>query len=211
VARDRIAIATEHAVEVWDLAHGTSQTYSVADGFVAFVDPDVPASRLVVRSGRTLWIERAGALHQIGPRAPYPIVASGSRLWAILADGSLAVLSNDRLVPTTAKIIDGDMFASPTGDVWVRRRGAPAALQRFSLERAADPQWQADVAPVFERVCAHCHLPGGDADVDLSTAAAWEQAREQIRRRVLVDRTMPPAGTTLGDSDRAALSRWLSR
>jgi mono/diheme cytochrome c family protein len=74
---------------------------------------------------------------------------------------------------------------------------------------ADDAAWQARVAPVFQRVCAHCHLPGGDAGVDLSTLAAWTADRAEITRRVLVDRTMPPAGNELPDADRDALAAWL--
>jgi mono/diheme cytochrome c family protein len=65
------------------------------------------------------------------------------------------------------------------------------------------------VAPVFQRVCAHCHLPGGDAGLDLSTPAAWAAERIEIERRVLVTRTMPPAGTELPDADRDSLAGWL--
>ncbi|MGE5181480.1 MAG: c-type cytochrome, partial [Acidobacteriota bacterium] len=75
---------------------------------------------------------------------------------------------------------------------------------------AADAAWQAQIAPVFQRVCAHCHLPGGEAGIDLSTAAAWASERAEIVRRVLETRTMPPAGTELTDADRAALEHWAS-
>ena len=109
--------------------------------------------------------------------------------------------------------IAGDMTlgallaASRTGDAWLATerglvRAAPGGMHD-------DPAWLAQVAPVFQRVCAHCHLPGGEADFDLSTAAAWQADRAELVRRVLVTRTMPPAGTELSDADRAALEAWL--
>ena len=99
------------------------------------------------------------------------------------------------------------LIGSPPGDLWIDGGGE---LQRYSLDRAtADPRWTAEIAPVFQRVCSHCHLPGGDAGIDLSTPATWASERAEIVRRVLVTRTMPPAGTELLDRDRLALAGWL--
>lgn len=103
----------------------------------------------------------------------------------------------------------GALFGSPGGSVWV----APphgGALAHYQIDVSAeDVAWNERVAPVFQRVCSHCHLPGGDAGIDLSTVAAWNAERAEIVRRVMVTRTMPPAGTELADGDRAALAGWL--
>jgi mono/diheme cytochrome c family protein len=99
------------------------------------------------------------------------------------------------------------LFGARDGGIWI---ADGVRLAGHAVEpHAADPRWRADVEPVFQRVCAHCHLPGGSADLDLSTQAAWTAERGEIVRRVLVTRTMPPAGTELGETDRAALARWL--
>jgi mono/diheme cytochrome c family protein len=45
--------------------------------------------------------------------------------------------------------------------------------------------------------------------VDLSTAAAWLEGRDEIGERVLRRRTMPPAGRPLSEDDRAAIAAWL--
>src|SRR5439155_23435796 len=96
---------------------------------------------------------------------------------------------------------------SVTGDAWL---ATLHGLVRVSPGGTHDdPMWQAQVAPVFQRVCSHCHLPGGDAGIDLSTPGSWIAERDEISRRVLVTRTMPPAGTDLSDADRAALATWL--
>ena len=209
VARDRVAIGTEHAVELWDLARGTSQTFSIANGSPMFVDADSKASRLVVTTRGALWLERAGALHPLGVPTGAAVAIAGARLWT-LAGADLRVLVGDQLVPTVHTAAPGGLlFGSPTGDVWVTTADAKTALRRYSIDRGVDPRWQHLVSPVFQRVCSHCHLPGGDGDLDLSTPEAWRTERDEIVQRVIVDRTMPPAGTTLADPDRAAVASWL--
>ncbi len=208
VARGRVALWTSAGVRVLDLARDTEVSYPIADPrFVAFLDADSDASRLVVATGALLYTEDRGALHRVPVPSPIRgVAASGARLW-LLAAGALYALDHHGLVRTDAAAADW-IYASPSGDVWAARdRGA---VTRYTLEAATDGRgWQADVAPVFQRVCAHCHLPGGDAGVDLSTAASWASERDEIARRVLVTRTMPPAGTDLPDADRAALAHWL--
>ena len=120
------------------------------------------------------------------------------------------------------------IFGSPSGDVWV---ASPGKLARYSAElpppgagagavagappspggaiAAVATSWQIHVAPVFARVCAHCHLPDGSSGVDLSTPAAWGDERAEIRKRVIATKTMPPAGTAMADADRAAIASWL--
>lgn len=205
VARNRLAIASDTAVDVWDLAHGTRASFPIAHATAQFVDAEHDASRLAIATGRALWLEQAGALHRVAVPGELELVVSGRRLW-VRAHGTLYVLDGDALVRTDVPVVTGAVFGSRDGDLWV----AGAGLQRYSPERgASDRGWQAQVAPVFQRVCSHCHLPGGDADVDLSTAAAWNAERAEIVRRVLVTRTMPPAGIELGDADRKTLASWL--
>ena len=209
VARDRVAVASEHAVELWDLVRGTSQTFTVANGIPMFVDADAKTSRLVVATRDALWIERDGTLHQLGVTAHAQVAIAGARLWT-LSGTDLRVLVGDRLVPTVqTAAMGGSLFGSPTGDVWVTTTDPKAALRRYSIDRGVDPRWQHLVSPVFQRVCSHCHLPGGDGDLDLSTPEAWRTEHQEIVQRVILDRTMPPAGTTLTDADRASLASWL--
>ncbi len=107
--------------------------------------------------------------------------------------------------------VDGALVATTSGGAYVER-GKELVPARIVTARAAadDPGWRADVAPVFARVCSHCHQPGGDAGVDLSTPAAWRAARGELRHRVLDTQTMPPAGTDLTATERAAVARWLA-
>ena len=202
-ARGRLAIATRSAVEVWDLVHSTRVSYAIANARIAFVDAELETSRLAVADDRRLYLERGGALHRVASATPIrALVAAGSHLW-VLAD-HLYLLDGGHLAQTDADATAGELRGSRTGDVWL-------GAARYSLVRTDDdPAWHAQVAPVFQRVCAHCHLPGGSADIDLSTPATWHAERDEIARRVIVTRTMPPAGTDLGDADRKALEAWLA-
>ncbi|HUJ59105.1 MAG TPA: cytochrome c [Kofleriaceae bacterium] len=201
-AKDRLALLRAGGVDVWDLAHGTMRGYAIPGArAVAFA-----GGKLAVATGRTLWLEDGGALHAIAAPGPIAAIAGGARLW--LAAGALYAVDGRALRKTDAALPAAPrLFASQGGDVWL---GTTGSLARASIDRAiADPAWQASVEPVFQRVCAHCHLPGGEAGIDLSTAASWNDERAEITRRVLVTRTMPPAGTELSDADRDALARWL--
>jgi mono/diheme cytochrome c family protein len=148
----------------------------------------------------------ARSLHEL-PLAASQLAAAGARLW-ILA-GDLYALDGATLRRAAITISPhATLFGAPNGDAFL---AADGRVERISIDAPADdPAWRADVQPVFARVCAHCHLPGGDAGIDLSTPAAWRADHGELVRRVLVTRTMPPAGTDLSPTDRDALARWLT-
>jgi hypothetical protein len=196
-------------LERWDLSRGTRVTYAIAPADIAFLDGDTDHARLVAITDDRMWIESDGRLAPFAvPALGHDVVARGDRLW-IGAAGELYAFDGRQLVPTRHDDHQVSLLAASTaGDAWL---STERGLVRYSLgATAADPAWQAQVAPVFQRVCAHCHLPGGEAGIDLSTPAAWHAERGEIARRVLATRTMPPAGTELGDADRAALASWLN-
>ena len=198
-------------VEKWDLVHATRVTYPLAARTLAFLDADTDHPRLVASDDRSVLVaDAAGAIHAIDAPAPVAdLAARGDRLW-IEAAGRLFTLIGTTLAPTT--VTDQPLHllgASITGDALL---ATSHGLVRYSTGGTHDdPTWQAQVAPVFQRVCAHCHLPGGDAGIDLSTPASWLTERDEIARRVLVTHTMPPAGTDMSDADRAALAAWLHK
>jgi cytochrome c5 len=125
-------------------------------------------------------------------------------------------MSSSALAPAAvgATRID-QIFGSPSGDVWAMVGGK---LARYTIPMpapsggggagAGDAAWSAQIAPVFARVCAHCHLPDGTSGVDLSTAALWAGERAEIGKRVVVQKSMPPAGTAMTDADRATIAAW---
>ena len=206
VARDRVALASAHAVDVWDLAADQRKTFAVDGGRPAFLDADAKTSRLVVASPQGVWLERAGELQPLEIANVAAVAIAGAKLWLEVGKRLYVASDNTALDTTVASAGDEPMFGAPNGDVWVGANG----LRRYALGRGTgDPVWGARIQPIFTRVCAHCHLPGGDAGVDLSTPAAWSAEHDEIVRRVLVTRTMPPAGTVLDDTDRTTLARWL--
>jgi mono/diheme cytochrome c family protein len=196
-------------IEIWNLSRATRVTYTLAADRLAFLDADEDHPRVVASEGQRVWIEEAGQLRAIAtPDVVHGLAAQRDRLW-LAAGGRLFTLEDQHVVPTA--FADRAMLhllaATQTGDAWL---ATARGLVRASLSAAhEDAGWQAQVAPVFQRVCAHCHLPGGEAGLDLSTPAAWTTERAEIARRVLVTRTMPPAGTDLPDADREALATWL--
>jgi hypothetical protein len=157
------------------------------------------------------------------------LAASGERVWFAEA-GRLAALDGTGPSRRVARVEappvadDARLFGSASGDVWVVDRGR---LSRFSLpgersyssasgighsnEHKDDGDWDKTVRPIFLRVCASCHAPGGSSGVDLSSAGAWRSSRAEIRERVVTARSMPPAGAPhpLTDADRSALAHWL--
>jgi mono/diheme cytochrome c family protein len=217
VARGALARAVQggagHAphIELWDLVHATRVTYPILANDVTFLDADSDHPRLVASIDDALLVaDASGTLHRLAaPALVRDLAARGDRLW-LEAAGHLFTLAGTAIAPTTVTTQPVFLLAaSTTGDAWL---GTSHGLVRYSAGSPHDdPAWQAQVAPVFQRVCAHCHLPGGDAGIDLSTPASWLADRAEITRRVLVTRTMPPAGTDITDADRAALATWLRK
>jgi len=113
---------------------------------------------------------------------------------------------------TEARVSVPDMAAragaaAADGSLWLLADAGPVRLvpERAS---AAEARWDEIIRPIFDRGCADCHRPDGRAGVDLSTAAAWLASSDEILQRVVVGRTMPPAGHPLSEDDRAAVRAW---
>lgn len=203
-SRGRIAMIGTRGIDVWNVPKAESRTYPIAARSVAWI-----GGRLAAATASAVYVEDAGALHAVAvPGAIASIAAAGPRLW-ILTSAGLYALDGILLRRATVDVPHGaHLFASTGGDAWLATRGS---VTRASLDIATDdPAWRAQIQPVFARVCAHCHLPGGSAGIDLSTAASWHADHDELVRRVVVTRTMPPAGTDLGAADRDALAAWLT-
>jgi hypothetical protein len=211
-ARGRLAIASATTVELWDLARGTSTSFAIAGVLqLAFAGATAETPRLVLATDQLVYAEDRGRLVRVAVPGPIrQLAAAGARVW-IRTERAIYALAGT----AATRVLLGDahatrLFGSATGDAWA---ATDRGITRFALASAGDTDtdtaWHASVEPVFDRVCAHCHLPGGDAGIDLSTAASWAADRDELARRVLVTRTMPPAGTALSEDDRAALAAWL--
>jgi mono/diheme cytochrome c family protein len=214
-SRDRVALERPGTLEVWDLARARQVRYAVPGlvwaGFLAD-----PRGTLVAATRDAIYLERDGGLDRLpAPAELRSVAVAGSRLWLVTARG-VYVLERGRFAATTVHAAATDqVFGLAGGDAVLASAAglAPLArLARLTIDRPDDdPRWQAEVRPIFERVCGRCHRPGGSAGVDLSSAAAWRAERGELVRRVVETRTMPPAGIPLGDAERQILARWLSR
>ena len=200
-------------VRVLDVARRAVARYVVPGATHAALGAD---GRLYVTTPRAVYAGPArGALalvYDARGDTIHGLVTSGSAVWFL--DGEeLGLVQGDRVAETAGAKIgrDAALSSSASGDVWVLSRGA---LDRFARVDAAAPEatattWARAIAPAFGRACASCHLPDGVSGTDLSTPAAWEEKRAQIRARVVDARSMPPEGHPLSEEDRAAIRRWV--
>lgn len=215
-SKDRVAIARSSVVEIMDLAQSKRVTYPVKDvTSLAFIEPATAASRLVVRTRSAIYVEEDGSLRRKQmPARARELVVAGRRLWMI-ADAGLFSVEGDAPLRAALKVQPGDQLCgSPGGDVWLARRNT-AELLSFDPRRSAASQtivsltpWERVVQPLFQRVCSGCHLPGGEADLDLSTAVAWVENADLIFE-LLATNVMPPPGTPLAERERETLLRFL--
>jgi mono/diheme cytochrome c family protein len=202
---------------VFDAASKQVSAFVVPKSPWAFGGPAFVAvtagGKIFVASKRAIWAEDAHGDLALRFRskadAIHGLVASGDRIW--FADGAeLGVIEDGRVRETSGANVspDAEIVGSPSGDVWTLTGGA---LARYETPNAASADWNETVAPVLHRVCETCHRAGGEAGVSLATEESWEKRRETIRRRVLVDRDMPPPPRTLSEADRGAIRAWIER
>jgi hypothetical protein len=85
---------------------------------------------------------------------------------------------------------------------------AQDAREQGGISERSDVSWEQAIHPLFARACTPCHLRAGEAGLDLSTFAAWKSRRADVRRCVVVDKTMPP-GHPLSDADRETVRAWI--
>jgi len=138
------------------------------------------------------------------------LVASTGRIW--FADGEeLGSIDHGEPLETRGVHLsrDAELAPSSSGDVWVVSHGALARYAWGPPQATPETAWNAEVQPVFERVCKKCHAAGGSSGIDLGTFAAWDARRATVHKRLIDDKTMPPPGTPISDADRDAVRRWL--
>jgi hypothetical protein len=218
IASARVAVGRADSLEVFDLEHGTRVVYPVErPSAVAFVDPSGADARLVVTAGGTAYAEASGEAHGEARRAlrripaPGPVrelAVSGPRIWLIARDALFSLDQRGLVerIPILSPV--AHIHRASASDVWVSQAGRSIRYSLDAQPGAAD--WQAVMAPVFQRACSKCHLPDGPADLDLSTAARWAAHAATIHHMVDT-RAMPPAGAPISEADRATLQRWLTR
>ncbi len=80
---------------------------------------------------------------------------------------------------------------------------------RHSTGTSANDSWEQMIRPLVARDCVPCHLKEGEAGLDLTSSAAWRRHRADVRRCVVIDKTMPPDGHPISDADREMLRAWI--
>jgi mono/diheme cytochrome c family protein len=134
------------------------------------------------------------------------LTAAGPRAW--FADGRTLLALDDGVAVAQGASAPDDPVAAGDGSLWLMDGGRPTRVVP-SQATAAEERWAQLVRPIFTGACAECHRSDGKSGVDLSTAAAWLGARDEIRERVVVRHTMPPGGRALSEDDRATIAAWL--
>jgi hypothetical protein len=207
------AVAPE-GVHVFDLARGSVVEYPLPGVTHAAVGAN---GRLFATTLRAVYaadaLGRLALVYDASAETIHGLVVSGSEVW--FADGDeLGVVEGDHVGETSGARIgrDAKLSSSASGDVWVLSGGA---LARFARSARADSApstletWSSAIAPIFVRSCSACHQPDGESGTDLSTAAAWERERANIRERVVERGSMPPQGHPLSEGDREAIRKWV--
>ncbi len=217
----RAAAIASGSVTVFDAASTTFSSYPLP-GVVAIALAD--DGTLLAATARTVYVERRrGALDAIYQSPDLDIhaaTASGQRFWLAIGSELLTLATTDDLAPArttgagltaTTQLLPGMSEA-----VWTLDGGKLGKLsipgEGGDAGAPTDEQvWQATISPIFGRVCASCHLPGGSAGYDLSTYSSWISLAPKIEQRVIVQGDMPPKGVTLPDADKATIADWLKK
>jgi mono/diheme cytochrome c family protein len=210
----RVAGVAGGKAHVFDAASGKDTTFPVTGAVYVAFDA---YGKVVVATAHALYGEdETGNLEKridLPDAEVHGLASSPRGVWVALGS-ELGLLDGDTLgVSKGAKLpADATLVTSSSGDVWAISKGT---LSRFSAAGAGDEAlWDQTVAPIFSRVCAECHLPGGTANIDLSYYGAWVAKRDAIQKRV-IDMTptaMPPktASEQLTAEDVKAIQAWLA-
>jgi len=210
----RVVGLSEGGVTVFTPTTGAVMRFPVDSPVAALFDT---AGRLVVATADTLYREDKKALVKLYVSSDAPLRGlqlSSGVVWVQVGD-TLAVLdeSEVRRAPAAALPADGKLLSSSTGDIWVLSQGT---LRRFGEDTgggAAEDQWKNTVQPVFTRLCSLCHMPGGSANLDLSTYKSWDTRRALMMQRVVDGKPspMPPKGAgALTQDELTAVRDWLN-
>ncbi len=175
------------------------------------------AGRVIVATSDALYRENQRQLVKVYSSKEAPIrglALSSGLVWVQVGDG-LAILDEKevRVAPSASLPVDGKLLGSSSGDVWILSQGKLSRYAEDTGGGAPEDQWKATVQPVFTRLCSLCHMPGGSADLDLSTYKSWDTRRDLMMLRVVDGKPspMPPKGAgTLTQDELSAVRNWIN-
>lgn len=209
----RVAGLVGGALRVFEPKTGGGRDYALPGVTALVLDA---SGKLLIGAGNELYREQEdGNLRRVhvGQAPITQMVLSGPDVWMLQGD-SLTLLQGGRLRRGPPGLVkEGSrLIGSPSGALWLLRDGALSMLDTADGGGADRSLWRRSVLPIFTRLCAVCHLPGGSAGIDMSTYETWSSRKAAIDVRVLQGKPtpMPPAGGgTLTPEERAALRTWL--
>jgi hypothetical protein len=199
----RFAVSDVRGIRVFD-AQGSGA--SIALGGIRAIAID-SSGRLFAATVDTVYSGTGADLEAIAhPGQVHDVVSSAMRTWVLTDDALLAIDRTSTMQSALTVEAGAHLVPSSTGDVWVL---GTSGLRRYTIADGGvgGPElWQQTIAPIVDKSCSSCHLPDGSAHIDLSTYEAWLGRHDQIVQRVVVERTMPPAGgRPITDEDREAI------
>lgn len=179
---------------------------------------DISAQQsLVAATAAALYVEQDGALLKaFDAPADSPITGlagSGSGVWVALGS-ELALFRGSQLLhgPVGKVPENGRLTGSPSGDVWLLGGPQLVRLGEKAAGGADENRWRRTMLPIFQRLCRMCHLPGGSANLDLSTYGQWSLRRDRIQRRLVEQQPTPMPPATVGSlttDELLAVQRWV--
>ncbi len=209
-ANGKFAYLTKDTARVLDTKTNALVAFTVSDAKGVAFDAK---GRLIVTALGTLYRESGGALVALleaqatlgAPRA------SGGKVW-IASGAELLLLEDDRVLKTSGLALDAAavIYGSSSGDVWLSRPSGVTRLRHGATGNALEQKWQADVQPIYGKVCSACHGPTGSAKIDLSSYNSWVSRKAALNDRIVVKADMPPAGVALSADDRGKLAEFIA-
>lgn len=220
-AAGRLAAFDEDGVIELDFTdpHGVTIGRLPLDAVVA-VALDISAElTLIAATDQALYVEQDGRLVQVfAAPAAAPITGlagSGGGVWVALGSELALLRSLQLLHGPPGKVPDGGrLVGSPSGDVWVLGGPQLVRLGERTAGGVDENRWRRTMLPIFQRLCRMCHLPGGSANLDLSTYGQWASRRDRIKQRLIdqLPTPMPPAAIgALTTDELLAVQRWVGQ
>lgn len=219
----RLAAYDEAGVSLWDPQSGALRRFA-QPGIVGVAF--APDGTLWAATAQMLFTEGTGdnrnalvPMHEFTP--PQAVTSlSGARrgIWVGLGDTLALVRDGQLLVPEVSPMLPADtrLIGSTSGDVWTVAGGA-GTLGRYGEASGGGADlviWRQQLAPIFNRLCQACHLPGGSARIDLSTYSSWANLRTAISVRVVERKPTPMPPLSVGmlkPEELAAVQAWVGR
>ncbi|HEY0252130.1 MAG TPA: hypothetical protein VGC41_11425, partial [Kofleriaceae bacterium] len=106
-AQDRVALANDRAIELWNLASAKRQSFHIEHAMPAFLAADSKDNRLVATAPGAVWIERDAKLQPLDTSDITAAAVAGTRIWLEIGK-RLYVVSDQHALDTTVASAGGE-------------------------------------------------------------------------------------------------------